>query len=77
MVAVETDTDLTELLRGLPGDVCPSPRAFLIRSERSRTAVRDAELAGRIDYRVLDATAGLPEQYDVITTFDVAGRPAR
>ena len=25
MVAVETDTDLTELLRGLPGDSCPSP----------------------------------------------------
>jgi hypothetical protein len=25
MVAVEADTDLTELLRGLPGDVCPSP----------------------------------------------------
>jgi hypothetical protein len=25
MVAVESDTDLTELLRGLPGDVCPSP----------------------------------------------------
>ena len=25
MVAVEADTDLTELLRGLPGDACPSP----------------------------------------------------
>jgi len=25
MVSVEADTDLTELLRGLPGDACPSP----------------------------------------------------
>ena len=25
MVSVDSDTDLTELLRGLPGDVCPSP----------------------------------------------------
>ena len=25
MVAVEADTDLTDLLRGLPGDMCPSP----------------------------------------------------
>jgi hypothetical protein len=41
-------------------------RAFLIRSERSRTAVRYAELAGRIDFRVLDATAGLPEEYGLL-----------
>ena len=25
MVAIGADTDLTELLRGLPGDACPSP----------------------------------------------------
>ena len=39
--------------------------------ERARRAAAEAGLADRISFEVLDAAAGLPESFDVITTFDV------
>ena len=39
--------------------------------ERARRAAAEAGVADRISYQALDAAAGLPESYDVITTFDV------
>jgi len=39
--------------------------------EQARQAAAGAGVADRISYQVLDAAAGLPESFDVITTFDV------
>ena len=39
--------------------------------ERARRAAAEAGVADRISYQVLDAAAGLPDSFDVITTFDV------
>lgn len=39
--------------------------------EQARQAAAQAGVADRISYQVLDAAAGLPEPFDVITTFDV------
>jgi SAM-dependent methyltransferase len=39
--------------------------------EQARTAAAEAGVAGRVSYHVLDAAAGLPGSFDVITTFDV------
>ena len=38
---------------------------------RARIKVREAGVADRVEIRLLDATQGLPETYDVISTFDV------
>jgi len=39
--------------------------------EQARRAAAEAGVADRISYQVLDAAAGLPDSFDVITTFDV------
>jgi SAM-dependent methyltransferase len=39
--------------------------------EQARHAAAQAGVADRISYQVLDGAAGLPESFDVITTFDV------
>jgi len=39
--------------------------------ERARRAAAEAGVAGRVSYEVLDVAAGLPDSFDVITTFDV------
>ena len=39
--------------------------------EQARRAAAEAGLADRVSYQVLDAAAGLPDSFDVITTFDV------
>src|SRR6185437_9168787 len=39
--------------------------------EQARQAAAEAGLAGRVSFQVLDAAAGLPGSFDVITTFDV------
>jgi predicted RNA methylase len=39
--------------------------------ERARRAVEEAGVADRVEIRLLDAADGLPERYDVVTTFDV------
>ena len=39
--------------------------------QQARRAAAEARLADRISYQVLDAAAGVPESFDVITTFDV------
>ena len=39
--------------------------------EQARQAAAEAGVADRIGYQVLDAAAGLPASFDVITTFDV------
>jgi SAM-dependent methyltransferase len=38
---------------------------------RANTNAQTEGVADRVQFRCLDASAGLPEQYDVITTFDV------
>ena len=39
--------------------------------EQARQAAADAGVADRVTYQVRDAATGLPEAFDVITTFDV------
>jgi 2-polyprenyl-3-methyl-5-hydroxy-6-metoxy-1,4-benzoquinol methylase len=39
--------------------------------ERARALAAEAGVADRVSFAVLDAAAGLPERFDVITTFDV------
>lgn len=39
--------------------------------DRATANARAAGVADRVGFRQLDASGGLPEQYDVITTFDV------
>jgi SAM-dependent methyltransferase len=39
--------------------------------EQARRAAAEAGVADRVSYEVLDAAAGLPDSFDVITTFDV------
>jgi SAM-dependent methyltransferase len=39
--------------------------------EQARRAAAEAGVTDRVSYQVLDAAAGLPETFDVITTFDV------
>ncbi|HEX5297939.1 MAG TPA: class I SAM-dependent methyltransferase [Streptosporangiaceae bacterium] len=39
--------------------------------EQARRAAAEAGVDGRVSFQVLDAAAGLPEAFDVITTFDV------
>jgi len=39
--------------------------------DQARRAAAEAGVADRVSYEALDAGAGLPETYDVITTFDV------
>jgi 2-polyprenyl-3-methyl-5-hydroxy-6-metoxy-1,4-benzoquinol methylase len=39
--------------------------------ERATANAEAAGVAGQVSFRQLDASVGLPEQYDIITTFDV------
>jgi SAM-dependent methyltransferase len=39
--------------------------------EQARRAAAEAGVADRIGYQVLDAATGLPDSFDVVTTFDV------
>jgi SAM-dependent methyltransferase len=39
--------------------------------ERARQAMEEAGVDDRVEIRLLDGSQGLPERYDVITTFDV------
>ena len=39
--------------------------------DRARQAVRDAGVGDRVDIRQVDGSEGLPERYDLISTFDV------
>ncbi len=70
-VGCGTGQALLALAREYPGitatgyDVHPESVA------RARLAGAEAGLADRVSYQVLDVAAGLPESYDVITTFDV------
>src|ERR1700759_2024625 len=70
-VGCGTGQALLALAREYPGitatryDVHPEAVA------QARRAAAEAGLADRVSYQVLDVAAGLPESYDVITTFDV------
>ncbi|WP_433200376.1 class I SAM-dependent methyltransferase [Dactylosporangium sp. CS-047395] len=70
-VGCGTGQALIELARAYPAvtgtgyDVSPSAVAA------ARAAAEAAGVADRLRYEVLDASGGLPEPYDVITTFDV------
>jgi 2-polyprenyl-3-methyl-5-hydroxy-6-metoxy-1,4-benzoquinol methylase len=45
--------------------------AFEAQVQRARRAAEEAGLANRVRFEVADAAQGLPEQFDVISTFDV------
>lgn len=44
---------------------------FPAQVERARTNAAEAGVADRVTFETVDATQGLPERYDLVTTFDV------
>jgi SAM-dependent methyltransferase len=62
---------LLRLAEAFPASKFAGYDAFPAQIERARAAARDAGLEDRVRFEVLDAAAGLPERYDVISTFDV------
>jgi hypothetical protein len=45
--------------------------AFEVQLERARANAAAAGVGDRVSFEVLDASRGLPDRYDVVTTFDV------
>jgi SAM-dependent methyltransferase len=62
---------LLRLAEAFPASKFAGYDAFPAQIERARAAARDAGLEDRVRFEVLDAAVGLPERYDVISTFDV------
>ena len=62
---------LITLARSFPEVTCVGYDVHPPVIEQARRAAAEAGVAGRVSYQVLDAAAGLPESFDVITTFDV------
>src|SRR5215472_3882177 len=70
-VGCGTGQALIALARAFPGITATGYDVHPPSVERARHAAAGAGLSDRISYQVLDAAAGLPGTYDVITTFDV------
>jgi hypothetical protein len=70
-VGCGTGQALITLARSFPEVTCVGYDVHAPVVERARRAAAEAGVAGRVSYQVLDAAAGLPESFDVITTFDV------
>jgi SAM-dependent methyltransferase len=70
-VGCGTGQALIALARAFPGITGTGYDAHPPSIEQARRAAAEAGLADRISYEVLDAAAGLPESFDLITTFDV------
>jgi SAM-dependent methyltransferase len=70
-VGCGTGQALIALARAFPAITGTGYDAHPPSIEQARRAAAEAGLADRISYEVLDAAAGLPESFDLITTFDV------
>jgi SAM-dependent methyltransferase len=70
-VGCGTGQALIALARAFPAITAAGYDVHQPAVERARRAAAEAGLADRISFEVLDAAAGLPESFDVITTFDV------
>jgi SAM-dependent methyltransferase len=70
-VGCGTGQALIALARAFPAITAVGYDAHPPSVEQARQAAAEAGLAGRVSYQVRDAAAGLPESFDVITTFDV------
>jgi 2-polyprenyl-3-methyl-5-hydroxy-6-metoxy-1,4-benzoquinol methylase len=70
-VGCGTGQALIALARAYPAITATGYDAHQPSIEQARRAAAEAGVADRVSYHVLDAAAGLPESFDVITTFDV------
>src|SRR5260370_29633519 len=70
-VGCGTGQALIALVRSFPEVTCVGYDVHAPVVEQARRAATAAGVADRVSYQVLDATASLPEAFDVITTFDV------
>ena len=70
-VGCGTGQALIALARAFPAITATGYDVHQPAVERARRAAAEAGLADRISFEVLDVAAGLPESFDVITTFDV------
>jgi 2-polyprenyl-3-methyl-5-hydroxy-6-metoxy-1,4-benzoquinol methylase len=70
-VGCGTGQALIALARAFPAITASGYDAHPPSVDHARRAAAEAGLAGRISFHALDAAAGLPGSYDVITTFDV------
>jgi SAM-dependent methyltransferase len=59
------------LAEGFPASSFVGYDAFPDQVRRARHAAEEAGVADRVRFEVADGAAGLPERYDVISTFDV------
>ncbi|SRR5579884_1021212 len=66
-----TGQALIELARAFPAMTGVGYDVSATAVAQARQSAAAAGVADRVSYEVLDAAAGLPESYDVITTFDV------
>ena len=70
-VGCGTGQALIALARAYPAITATGYDAHQPSIEQARRAATEAGVADRVSYHTLDAAAGLPESFDVITTFDV------
>src|SRR5512146_1947012 len=70
-VGCGTGQALIALARTFPSITATGYDAHPPSVEQARRAAAEAGVADRVSYHVLDAAAGLPDSFDVITTFDV------
>ena len=70
-VGCGTGQALIALARAFPAITATGYDVHPASVEQARRAAEQAGVADRISYQVLDAAAGLPDSFDVITTFDV------
>lgn len=70
-VGCGTGQALIALARAFPAITATGYDAHPPSVEQARHAAADAGVADRVSYHPLDVAAGLPETFDVITTFDV------
>src|ERR1700759_3005545 len=70
-VGCGTGQALIALARAFPGITATGYDVHPPSVEQARRAAAEAGVADRGSYGVLDAAAGLPDSFDVITTFDV------
>jgi len=70
-VGCGTGQALVALARAFPAVTGVGYDAYPPVIDQARKAAAGAGVADRVSYEVLDAAAGLPEAFDVITTFDV------
>ena len=62
---------MIRLAEAFPASTFVGYDSFEGQLELARQAAADAGVADRVRFELLDAAAGLPERFDVISTFDV------